>query len=227
MQFDFYNTHIFNTISQPMPPHLKTKHPSKNKISAKNHVRIIGGQYKSRRLCFIDACGLRPTADRAREMLFNWLQPFIYDAYILDMFAGSGALGFECLSRGAKQAVFIEQNKAQIALLKQSATALGCAQNAQIINADATLAINQLSNTFDIIFIDPPYAKNLWQGALEQLIAQQNIHNHTLIYLESGAPLAYIENHHTFLVHKFKKIGQAHCYLLQINTNHTVCKNNA
>lgn len=169
----------------------KKNHKAKNAVAG--DVRIIGGQYKRRIVSFIDAEGLRPTPDRLRETLFNWLIADIHDAKVLDSCAGSGVLGFEALSRGAAHATFIEINPAQSQMLRRSAEQLRLdASNYQIIQGTAENALSQnqtIKQHFDIVFIDPPYAQDLWQPILTALIKQSLITTETLIYLEADKDL--------------------------------------
>lgn len=178
------------------------KKPLKNREQKKNHntknaaagdVRIIGGQYKRRIVSFIDAEGLRPTPDRLRETVFNWLTADIHDARVLDSCAGSGVLGFEALSRGAAHTTFIEINPAQVNMLRQSAEQLRLdTSNYQIIQGTAEQVLTQdqsVQRHFDIVFIDPPYAQDLWQPILTALLKQSLITTETLIYLEADKDL--------------------------------------
>jgi len=169
----------------------KKNHKAKNAVAG--DVRIIGGQYKRRIVSFIDAEGLRPTPDRLRETLFNWLIADIQDAKVLDSCAGSGVLGFEALSRGAAHTTFIEVSSAQVIMLRQSAEQLRLdASNYQIIQGTAEQVLTQnqtIQRHFDIVFIDPPYAQDLWQPILTALIKQSLINTETLIYLEADKDL--------------------------------------
>ncbi|WP_296174775.1 16S rRNA (guanine(966)-N(2))-methyltransferase RsmD [Psychrobacter sp. UBA2769] len=171
----------------------KKTHKAKTKNSAAGDVRIIGGQFKRRSVSFIDAEGLRPTPDRLRETLFNWLIADIHDAQVLDSCAGSGVLGFEALSRGAAHTTFIEINAAQSDMLRQSAEQLRLdTANYQIVQGTAEQVLTQnqtLPHHFDIVFIDPPYAQDLWQPILMALIKQSLISTETLIYLEADKDL--------------------------------------
>ena len=171
----------------------KKTHKAKTKNSAAGDVRIIGGQFKRRSVSFIDAEGLRPTPDRLRETLFNWLIADIHDAQVLDSCAGSGVLGFEALSRGAAHTTFIEINPAQSSMLRQSAEQLRLdTANYQIVQGTAEQVLTQnqtLPHHFDIVFIDPPYAQDLWQPILTALIKQSLITTETLIYLEADKDL--------------------------------------
>ena len=171
--------------------------PNKNqqtKPIAAGEVRIIGGQFKRRIVRFIDAEGLRPTPDRLRETLFNWLISDIHDANVLDSCAGSGVLGFEALSRGAAHCTFIEMNALQSQMLRQSAEMLRIdSESHQIIQGSAEQVLQQAHLTprpFDMVFIDPPYAEDLWKPILTALISQSLITTATLIYLEADKDLS-------------------------------------
>ncbi|MBK3392471.1 16S rRNA (guanine(966)-N(2))-methyltransferase RsmD [Psychrobacter sp. M9-54-1] len=169
----------------------KKNHKAKNAVAG--DVRIIGGQYKRRIVSFIDAEGLRPTPDRLRETLFNWLIGDIHDAKVLDSCAGSGVLGFEALSRGAAHTTFIEVNPAQVTMLRKSAENLRLEPPMyQIIQGTAEQVLTQnqtIQRHFDIVFIDPPYAQDLWQPILTALINQSLISTETLVYLEADKDL--------------------------------------
>lgn len=165
----------------------------KAKHTAAGDVRIIGGQFKRRIVHFIDAEGLRPTPDRLRETLFNWLIADMHSAHVLDSCAGSGVLGFESLSRGAAHCTFIEMSAVQTQMLRQSAEQLRLDPTTyQIIHgaAEQVLAQNSLNQChFDVVFIDPPYAEDLWQPILTTLITHALIDTETLIYLEADKSL--------------------------------------
>ena len=170
-----------------------SKNSKNSKKNAVSQVRIIGGQHKRRTVSFIDADGLRPTPDRLRETIFNWLLMDIHDARVLDSCAGSGVLGFEALSRGAAHCTFIEANRLQAEQLNQSAEQLRLEPNSYEIiygAAEQVLEQNSAINTpFNIVFIDPPYAQNLWQPILTALISRALINADTLIYLEADKEL--------------------------------------
>ncbi|TYT27268.1 16S rRNA (guanine(966)-N(2))-methyltransferase RsmD [Luteimonas viscosa] len=135
-------------------------------------VRIIGGRWRGTKLPVADLDGLRPTSDRTRETLFNWLQPALAGARVLDLFAGSGALGFEALSRGAREALLVERDPRLCQTLRASAARLPGGEAATIVQADATSFLGApLQGRFDIVFVDPPFAAELWDGVLAQLDA--------------------------------------------------------
>ncbi len=131
-------------------------------------LRIIGGQWRSRRLRFPAVDGLRPTMDRVRETVFNWLQYDVEGSRALDAFAGSGALGFEALSRGAKEVIFLEKHPNAALQLRENLEILQ-ARNAQVWAGDALLWLQQNPEPFDLVFLDPPFGKDLLQPAIDAL----------------------------------------------------------
>lgn len=153
-----------------------------NKNAAKGNIRIIAGQHRGRKLPVLMADGLRPTTDRVKETVFNWLMPYIQDATCLDCFAGSGGLGFEALSRGAKSVTFIELNKAAAQQLKENKTLLK-ANNVDIVSTNAINFLQQNQQAYSLVFIDPPFRKGLAQQAA-QALAQQGLSENALIYVE-------------------------------------------
>ena len=196
---------------------------SNNRNSRNNNkVRIIGGQFKSRQIQFVSADGLRPTPDRLRETLFNWLMGHLNDANVLDMCAGSGILGFEALSRGAKHVTFIEPNPTQNTQLQRTISQLTLGDDkVTVINATAQHALTTaLPHQFDLVFIDPPYSLNLWQTLLDLLIKQKCLQNNGLIYLEANSPLEQVMSNwqqaDQLQIMKHKKIGQIFAYLISI-----------
>ena len=140
-------------------------------------MRVIAGKYKSRVLAEFAGEDVRPTSDRAKEALFNILSLKIYGARVLDLFAGSGALGIESLSRGAKEVVFNDCSKDSLAILKKNLTALKIPVNgeeAKLMQSDYLVTLGQLKGEFDLIFIDPPYRLDYGRQALEA-IAQKGL----------------------------------------------------
>ncbi|KZN43731.1 16S rRNA (guanine(966)-N(2))-methyltransferase RsmD [Pseudoalteromonas luteoviolacea] len=157
----------------------------KPQTQSNGHIRIISGKFKGRKLPVKDVEGLRPTTDRVKETLFNWLMADIRHASVLDCFAGSGNLGFECLSRFAQDATFIELDKGAAAQIKANAVTLGL-DNAVVFNASALeyLKNNQNNQTFDVVFLDPPFRKDLLSPCCDLLEQHQWLHENTLIYVE-------------------------------------------
>ena len=141
-----------------------------NPKSADGSLRIVAGNLRGSRLAVPDVKGLRPTPDRVRETLFNWLAPVIVGARCLDLYAGTGALGIEALSRGAASCVFVERERGLYELLRQNLTRLRIA-GARVVNGDAQgfLATPPPAEVFDLVFLDPPFVANLWTSAASQL----------------------------------------------------------
>lgn len=150
------------------------------------HFRIIGGRWRGRRLTFPDAGGVRPTADRVRETVFNWLQPVIEGARCLDLFAGSGALGLEALSRGAAEAVFVERDRRLAARLRENLETLDAAA-AEVIQRDAGAYLNGPARPFDLVFLDPPFRRGALGPLCERLAAGGWLAPGAYIYLEGEA----------------------------------------
>ena len=143
---------------------------SARRDTAPGHVRIVGGDWRGTRLPVVDAPGLRPTADRVRETLFNWLQPKMHGARVLDLFAGSGALGLEALSRGAREAWLVERDPRLAGMLRDSVARLKADGRAHVAQADALAWLRApLHGRFDIVFLDPPFAAGLWADVLAAL----------------------------------------------------------
>ncbi len=157
-------------------------------------VRIIGGDWRGRKLPVLSADGLRPTSDRVRETLFNWLQFEVPGAVCLDLFAGSGALSMEALSRGASQVTMLELNAANAKLLKQNLQTLDCEQ-AEVINGDSLQWLGQpASKTYDVIFLDPPFNQGLMQPAIDLLFKNGYLKNdQAWLYLEQEKQLDWPE----------------------------------
>jgi len=138
--------------------------------SPSGQVRIIGGQWRRTRLPVPLRDGLRPTPDRTRETLFNWLQPVLPGMRVLDLFAGSGALGLEAVSRGAREAVLIERDRALACALRETTARLPGGEAVQVFQADALRWLAApLHGCFDLVFLDPPFAADVWHPALAAL----------------------------------------------------------
>ena len=142
---------------------------------AGNEVRIIGGMWRGRKLRFPAVNGLRPTLGRARESLFNWLVSGLPGARCLDLFAGSGALGFEALSRGAAEVTFVESNRKAADALRSNVELLGAA-HANVLTMPAKRFLLRARSPWDIIFLDPPFGSGEFQQAMA-LIAQRDLLN--------------------------------------------------
>ena len=158
-----------------------------SKSGKNNSVRIIGGDWRGRRLQVADVPGLRPTGDRARETLFNWLQPWVPAADCLDLFAGTGALGFEAASRGAVSVLMIEKHPRALAVLRQSIEQLQASQVNLCPGGAMTLVEDLKPDSFDLVFVDPPFDSNLGGLVLERLDKVGCVRRGGFIYIESPA----------------------------------------
>ena len=155
----------------------------------KNQIRIIGGEWKRRQLPFASIDGLRPTPDRVRETLFNWLMWDVQNAQVLDICTGSGALAFEALSRGASQVVMIEPDRNQAQFLTQNLELLRVTKaQAQLKVGTAQQTLPSLKQQFDLVFLDPRYSLDLWQELAE--LADPLIKHQALIYVEADQDLS-------------------------------------
>jgi 16S rRNA (guanine966-N2)-methyltransferase len=152
--------------------------------AASGQIRIIGGQWRGRKLPVPDSPGLRPTTDRVRETLFNWLAPSMVNARCLDCFAGSGALGLEALSRYAGASTLIEMERGVAQQLKQNLATLKAA-NANVVNTNTLTFLNQTGTPHDIVFVDPPFRKGLLDETLRLLEVNGWLADDALIYVES------------------------------------------
>jgi 16S rRNA (guanine966-N2)-methyltransferase len=159
---------------------------------ATNEVRIIGGKWKGRKLGFVGTAGLRPTLGRVRGSLFNWLSADVSGARCLDLYAGSGALGFEALSRGASELVFVERNRKAAEALKRNAELMGA--NAEIFTTTACRFLGQASHRWDLIFVDPPFRSHELESALGLIASRQLLAPDGLVYFErpKAEPLAFV-----------------------------------
>ena len=149
-------------------------------------LRIIGGRWRGRRLAFPEAGGVRPTPDRVRETLFNWLQTVVPGARCLDLYAGSGALGLEALSRGAGGVVFVERDRKLAAQLRSNLEALDAA-GAEVVQRDAESYLNGPPRRFDLVFLDPPFRRGLLGPLCQRLARGGWLAPNARVYLECEA----------------------------------------
>ncbi|MEP5765805.1 MAG: 16S rRNA (guanine(966)-N(2))-methyltransferase RsmD [Halieaceae bacterium] len=172
-------------------------------------LRIIGGSWRGRKLRFKSAPGLRPTPDRVRETLFNWITPDLHGANCLDLFAGSGALGLEALSRGAASCTFVDDNSASIASIREHLHTLDC-QSAQCVGQDACswLTSNSPARVFDIVFLDPPFKQQLAAPACQALEAGNWLAPEARVYLETSVHEADIELPANWALRRDKTAGE-------------------
>lgn len=157
--------------------------------AAVGQVRIIGGKWRNTKLPVPLSPGLRPSSDRVRETLFNWLMPRLGGARVVDLFAGSGALGLEAVSRGAAQATLVERDAALSRQLRESVAKLGAQEQIAVVQADALQWLRQPAGALaDIVFIDPPFADGLWEAVIAGL--PSHLAADAWLYVESPADQA-------------------------------------
>jgi 16S rRNA (guanine966-N2)-methyltransferase len=203
---------------------------SESPAPSRNSVRIIGGIWRGRRVSFPDIEGLRPTPDRVRETLFNWLQHSVTGARCLDLFAGSGALGLEALSRGAKESIFVEQAVAVSRMLQEQLARLsgstrpgdasmrpGYVPKGQVVEMGATRYLRTPGQPFDIVFLDPPFGRNALAEYVPLLDAGNWLNAGGLVYMENEreAGVPALPAHWELL--KSKSAGQVGYHLARVN----------
>lgn len=182
----------------------------------KNQLRIIGGEWKRRQLPFASIDGLRPTPDRVRETLFNWMMWDIQNSNVLDICAGSGALAFEALSRGATQVVMIEPNSQQAKFLKDNLELLKVTnQRAKLKISTAQQVLPTLKEQFDVVFLDPPYSLDLWEELAT--LADPLISNNGFIYIEADRELSQLKLPSSWVQIKNTKAGTVRAGLYRKN----------
>ena len=173
-----------------------------------NTLRIIGGTHRGRKLGFADVPGLRPTPDRVRETLFNWLAPLVPGARCLDLFAGSGALGFEAISRGAREVVFVDSHSLAVKSLRENIALLG-EGGAEVVQADALDWLNRpVTEAFDIVFLDPPFRQNLLESCCQRLDSGGWLSRPAAIYIERESEAEPPMLPEGWVIEKAKTAGQ-------------------
>lgn len=184
-------------------------------------VKIIGGQWRGRKLHFPAIPDLRPTPNRIRETLFNWLASDLADAHCLDLFAGSGALGFEALSRYAKSVSFIEQSSLLVSYLKAQLKQLAAENRAQVYQAQFPFAATQRFKPkkplFNIVFLDPPFHQNLQASACAWLVEEGLLAAESKIYIETEASIKKLLLPENWEILHCKTAGQVQYALIKSN----------
>ena len=189
-----------------------------NKVKAAGSLRIIAGRWRGRKLAVLDLEGLRPTSDRIRETVFNWLQPYVGSAHCLDLYAGTGALGLEAASRGAEKVTLVEMNAKATVQLESHCQALS-AKQCQIYNQAASDFLSQNKQQYDIIFIDPPYQGDFWSDIAQQLMNTNSVADNALIYVEYPEHIAMPTLPAQWQLMKEKKAGAVNYFLFQNTTS--------
>ena len=186
-----------------------------------NQLRIIGGEWRGRKLRFPDAPNLRPTPDRVRETIFNWLAPMIHGARCLDLFAGSGALGLEALSRGAAWTTFIDSHKKVSQVLHEHLDLLNANDNSEVLHMDSVKFlsqdnfINTQAKAYDLVFLDPPYHLNFMQKVVPLLEANGWLTENAMLYLEIEKRQSLPELPENWKMLKEKTAGEVNYFLFQ------------
>ncbi|MCO6056290.1 16S rRNA (guanine(966)-N(2))-methyltransferase RsmD [Pseudomonas sp. MOB-449] len=189
--------------------------PAKPSHGGQGQLRIIGGEWRSRRFAFPDGPGLRPTPDRVRETLFNWLAPYVEGARVLDPFAGSGALYLEALSRGAAEALALDLNPDSVAALRSHLDVLRC-DRGRLLQSDALRYLDaQPAVTFDLAFLDPPFNQGLLQPVCNLLETRGWLTPRAWVYTESETPPSTLGLPGNWRLHREKKTGQVYYALWQ------------
>jgi 16S rRNA (guanine966-N2)-methyltransferase len=181
-----------------------------------NKLRIIGGRWRGIAITFPPKSALRPTPDRVRETLFNWLQPVIAGARCLDLFAGSGVLGFEALSRGARKVISVDSDRDIVRHLQITAAKLrteGC----EVIESEALKFLAAPHGPFDLVFLDPPYAAMLLPEVLQRLSSGQ-LSPGAFVYVEAAADSGLPPLPPGWSVHRSKSAGQVGYHLLRASS---------
>jgi 16S rRNA (guanine966-N2)-methyltransferase len=193
---------------------LKTDLPGS---AGRNSVRIIAGEWRGRRVNFPDLPGLRPTPDRVRETLFNWLQHSIVGAFCLDLFAGSGALGLEALSRGAREVVFVDSAQAAARALQEQLVRFSGQRKARVMEMGAGRYLRTVPNAFDIVFLDPPFGQDALAEYVPLLDAGGWVKQGGLVYMENEkkAGVPGVPSHWEVL--KSKSAGEVGYHLVRVN----------
>ena len=187
----------------------------KARTAKTNTLRIIAGEWRNRKLSFPDAPGLRPTTDRIRETVFNWLQHYVAGAHCLDLFAGSGAMGLEALSRGAAHVDFVETSLAAKKQLNDHLTTLKTSDG-QVWHTDALSYLHQCKTAYDVVFLDPPYDARLLEASIKTLLELHLLKPDARIFLEDNQPLQALCEQSGLTLLKDKKAGNVY-YGLAIN----------
>ena len=187
------------------------------KKSQAGRLRIVAGNWRSRLLDIADVPGLRPTSERIRETLFNWLAPDIAGARCLDLFAGTGALGLEALSRGAAEALFVEKSRAAVQTLRSNIQLLG-AEAATVHNADAREFLRRETGKFDVVFLDPPFAADMLDDLCRLLDEVSIFANGALIYIEEDRARSEVKLPADWQIVKSNNAGNVRYSLVQPRT---------
>ncbi len=182
-----------------------------------NKFRIIAGEWRGRRLEFPAVKGVRPTPDRVKETLFNWLAPTIQGAVCLDLFAGSGSLGLEALSRGAREVDFVDQSRTVCQGIKNNLERMDVLDRGSVKTMDARDFLTECGKAYDVIFLDPPFGQSLLGEVLSVLENAKCLTPNGIVYAESQQPLADLSSF--WRLTKSKRASKVAYHLLQRENN--------
>ncbi|MBS5786487.1 MAG: 16S rRNA (guanine(966)-N(2))-methyltransferase RsmD [Clostridioides difficile] len=173
-------------------------------------MRIISGRARGLKLNAPKNDNIRPTTDRIKESLFNMISPYILDSNVLDLFAGTGSLGIECLSRGAKECIFVDLNKESIKVLNSNIKKANFVNESEVINSDFSNALNSLklkNRKFDIVFLDPPYYENMFIEAIKKIDDFDLLNEDSIVVVEHDSVDIFPENLGRLEKNRDKKYG--------------------
>jgi 16S rRNA (guanine966-N2)-methyltransferase len=210
--FGFWKLNVSGPPPGPRAMLSRLVNPGRRREKMTGRVRIISGQWRRRLVQVPDVDGLRPTPDRVRETLFNWLAGVIEGARCLDLYAGSGALGFEAASRGAERVLLVEKDQRAVACMRQTASALG-AKGVEILQADVRHWIERDATPFDIVFLDPPYGSDNLGELCAALERRAWLAAGALVYLETRATSQPIDLPPGWDLLRRQKAGQVRYHL--------------
>lgn len=177
-------------------------------------MRIISGKYRGRVLKSPKSDNIRPTGDKVKQGLFTKLQFFVQDTVVLDLFCGSGALGIEAISRGAKKVYFVDKDKRSIMLTKENLK--GIEENYEIMNCNSLTALQRINEKFDLILVDPPYASGVYESVLTEIYERKLLNEEGIIVLEHPNGMTFNSN---FEVFDQKRYGTVTLSYLKEKTN--------
>lgn len=171
-------------------------------------VRVIAGSIRGLRLSAPDGVNTRPTLDRVKEAVFSMLMPYLNDAVVLDLFAGSGAMGIEAVSRGASRSVFVDSDKTAIDCVKANIASCKIGERTSVFHTDSIRYLSECSEKFDIIFLDPPYFNHIYDSVLELISKKNLLSSHGIIVVEWDYEYGFVNKSTDFSVVKEKKYGR-------------------
>ena len=177
-------------------------------------MRIIAGKYRGKKLKEFELSTTKPTLDRVKESMFNLIQFDVLNAVVLDLFAGTGALGVEAVSRGAKKTIFIDQNKQAVKIIKENLQ--GIKEDAQVLNVDSIEFLKTTKEKFDIVLIDPPYKTELGTQAIELIVERDLLNQNGIILFETADEKMFEFNYENYSVDR-RKYGTVAVYKIVKN----------